>query len=148
MKRLTLALVLASVVFSLGVLADETMRPDGAWWQKIGDARRLGYVEGYVAGHGDTFMSSFCEHATNPKIQGFSVCVLYRLQQDTMIDTDTTEVLDTMSKFYALPQNNPVRWNHAVIISRAMVSGVSVSEKDLQVIREDDAKFNAGTTTK
>ena len=44
MKRLILALILTPLAFALGVLADETIQPTGWWWQKVSDARRLGYV--------------------------------------------------------------------------------------------------------
>jgi hypothetical protein len=40
----------------------------------------------------------------------------------------------------AIIHNSPVCWTDAVVISKALVSGVSVSEKELQTIRTDDAK--------
>jgi len=55
------------------------------------------------------------------------------------VGTDADKTLDVMVKFYASPQNLPVSWGHAVIVSGAMVSGVPVSEKDLEVIRKEDA---------
>jgi hypothetical protein len=148
MKKLILTVILICFVFSLGVLADEAIRPTGSWWYKISDARRLGYVEGFVDGEMSSMLEAHCEKTTLPALQATGTCILYKFRQDTMLDTNTSETLETMMKFYALPQNLPIRWEHAVVISRAIASGVPVAEKDLQAIRQEDAKFSATLITK
>ena len=140
MKKLILILILASLGFSLGVLADETIRPNGWSWQKISDARRLGYVEGFSDGQTESMLEARCEEKTLKALQATGACILHKLWLDTLIGTDADKTLDIMVKFYAVPQNLPVRWGHAVIISGAIVSGVPVEDKDLQVIRQEDAK--------
>jgi len=146
MKKFVLALILTSLVFSLGVIADETIRPDGWWWHKLSPIRQLGYVEGFVAGE----MESSEEHGSKPFCKDaakdpahwqpvFVDCILSRFRGDTLVGTGTDKTLDIMAKFYESPQNLPVSWGHAVIISQAMVSGVPVSEKDLEAIRKHDA---------
>ena len=44
-----------------------------------------------------------------------------------------------MNRLYASPQNLPIHWRNALITSQAMISGVPVSEKDLEAIRQRDA---------
>jgi hypothetical protein len=141
-KRLVFVFVLTPLAFSLGVLADESIKPTGWWWPKISDARQLGYVEGFKAGTFNSLTEGHCKDTKISALQLTSDCILYRLQQETLLDVSTGGTLDAVTKFYALPGNLPVRWDHAVIISEAMVSGVPISEKDLEVIRQDDAKLN------
>ncbi len=146
MKRLVLTLILAPLVFSLGVIADGTIRPDGWWWQKLSPIRQLGYVEGFVAGE----MESSEEHGSKPFCKDaakdpahwqpvFVDCILSQLEGDTLQPTDVNKTLDVMVKFYQSPQNMPVSWGHALIISQAMLSGLPVSDKDLEAIRKHDA---------
>jgi hypothetical protein len=46
------ALIVALIVlsFSLGVIADETIKADGWSWQKIVYVRQSGFVEGFAEG--------------------------------------------------------------------------------------------------
>jgi hypothetical protein len=130
-----LAVILIAVGFSLGVLADETIKPTGWSWQKVVSARQLGYVEGFNAGIMNEMEQRFCGET---KI--LSLCVLYNLRQHTLLDVGTAQTLSTMSAFYATPANLPVRWSHALVISAALASGVPITESDLQVIRAEDAR--------
>jgi hypothetical protein len=145
MKRLVLTLILAPLVFSLGVIADEAIRPDGWWWQKLSPIRQLGYVEGFAAGQTESSeedgIKPFCKEAAKDPAhwQPFAYCILSRLRGATYVGTDTNKTLDMVVKFYQSPQNMPVSWGHAVIISQAMLSGVPVSDKDLEEIRKHDA---------
>lgn len=137
-----LAVILIAVSFSLGVLADETIKPTGWSWQKVGAARQLGYVEGFNDGRLMDMEQRFCEDTKMPVLKAQSKCVLYNLRQHTLLDVGTDHTLSTMSGFYAVPANLPVRWPHALVISEALASGVPISESDLQVIRAEDARFN------
>jgi hypothetical protein len=143
MKIFIFTLTLTFLVFSFGVIADETIKPDGWWWQKISPIRQLGYVEGFVAGQAESSEEAHCKTVPAPATEAYwqstASCILSRFRGNTLVGTDTNKTLDVMVRFYASPQNLPVSWGHAVIISQAMVSGVSVSEKDLEVIRKEDA---------
>ncbi len=79
-----------------------------------------------------------CEKDRN--LAAISDCILYRWRMNTLIDVDTSGVLVALSKLYDEPRNLPIRWDHAVIIAEAMVSGVPISEKELEKVRQDDAK--------
>jgi len=143
MKKSTLTLVLIVLSFSLGVIADETLKPDGWSWQRINYVRQLGFVEGFVKGSNDgTTMQIFKPSCgkDSERVQGLaSICILSRLRGSTYAGTDAGKTVETVNRLYAAPQNLPIDWGHAVIISQAMVSGVPVSERDLEVIRKDDA---------
>jgi hypothetical protein len=143
MKRFILALILTSLVFSMGVIADEAVRPDGLWWQKLSGIRQLGYVEGFNDGDAESRNEAHCRTLPTPATaaywQSTAPCILSRLRGDTLTGTDAAKTLSIMAKFYEPPQNLPVSWGHAVIISEAMVSGVPISEKDLETIRKEDA---------
>ena len=141
MKKLIPIVILTLLVFSFGILADEAIKPTDWWWQKIDETRRLGYVEGFNAGILNSMREHFCKDTKLRAVQASGDCILYGLEQKTMLDVGTSNTLDVISKFYALPQNLPVHWDHAVVISKAMVSGVPINEKDLEVIRQEDAKF-------
>ena len=56
---------------------------------------------------------------------------------------DSSKVTDEVSRFYADPRNVPVRWEAAVVISEAMLSGTKVTDEDLDTIRSYDAKATA-----
>jgi len=143
MKKSALTLVLIVLSFSLGVIADETLKPDGWSWQRITYVRQLGFVEGFVKGaENESTMQTFkpaCEKDSE-RVQGLaSICILSRLHGGTYVGTDAGKTVETVNMLYATPQNLPIDWGHAVIISQAMVSGVPVGERDLEVIRKDDA---------
>jgi hypothetical protein len=143
MKKSALTLVLTVLSFSLGVIADETLKPDGWSWQRINYMRQLGFVEGFVRGseNGSTrqIFKDTCGKDSE-RVQGLaSICILSRLWGNAYAGTDAGKTVETVNRLYAVPQNLPIDWGHAVIISQAMVSGVPVSERDLEVIRKDDA---------
>jgi hypothetical protein len=143
MKRFVPTLVLALSVFSLGVIADETIRPDGWSWQKLSRPRQFGYVEGFVDGQMESSEETRCKTLPTPAKdptywQSLGPCILGRLRGGTYLGTDANKTLDTMDKFYQSPQNIPVSWGHAATISQAMMSGVPVSDKDLEEIRKED----------
>jgi len=144
MRKLVVALSL-TLVFSLGVIAGETLEPDGWGWQKIARVRQMGYVEGFLDGEelGSRITTPafehLCEVEESTRTPPIRDCILRRLWGNTLAGTDEGKTLDTIVRFYASPQNLPVHWGHAVIISQAMVSGVALSEKDLEVVRKEDA---------
>lgn len=140
MKKPIHIFALTSLVFSLGVMADEAIRDNGWFWYKLSDVRQLGYVEGFTEGAEEqSTFGVLCKKPVLPELQATGPCILSRLRGHSQAGQHQREILDTMVKFYALPQNLPVSWGHAVIISGAMASGVPVDEKDLQVIRKEDA---------
>ena len=143
MKRHIVAIVPIVLAFSLGVIADETLKPDGWSWQRINYVRQLGFVEGFVKGADDGSTMQIFKPACgkdSERVQGLaSICALSRLRENTYAGTDAGKTVETVNKLYAAPHNLPIDWGHAVIISQAMVSGVPVSERDLEVIRKDDA---------
>jgi hypothetical protein len=143
MKKSALTVALTVLSFSLGVIADETLKPDGWSWQRINYGRQLGFVEGFVKGSDDGSTMQIFKPACGKdsgRVQGLdSICILSRLRGGTYTGTDADKTVETVNKLYAAPQNLPIDWGHAVIISQAMVSGVPVSERDLEVIRKDDA---------
>jgi hypothetical protein len=139
------ALIVALIVlsFSLGVIADETIKADGWSWQKIVYVRQSGFVEGFAEGedsaHETLTFKPLCnaEHDGGPVLA--SICALSRLRGKTYVSIDADRTIETMNRLYASPQNLPIHWRNALIISQAMTSGVSVSEKDLEAIRQRDA---------
>lgn len=143
MNKTIVLVVLIVLAFSFGVIADETLKPDGFSWQKMAYVRQLGFLEGFAEGESSqeeirTF-GSLCkeDHGGDPVLG--SVCVLSRLQGGTYLQVDVNKTIETMDKLYASPQNLPVSWGHALVISRAMVSGVPINDKDLETIRQRDA---------
>jgi len=143
LSKPVLIVVLIVVSFSLGVIADETIKADGWSWQKIAYVRQLGFAEGFAEGadsaHEALTFKPLCdgEHDGGPVLA--SICTLSRLRGKTYISIDADRTIETMNKLYASPQNLPIRWRNALVISQAMISGVPVSEKDLEVIRQRDA---------
>lgn len=143
MNRSVLVVALVVLSFSLGVVADETIKADGWSWQKIVYLRQLGFVEGFAAGedsgHEILTFKPLCnsEHDGGPVLA--SICALSRLRGKTYVSIDADRTIETMNKLYASPQNLPIHWRNALIVSQAMISGVPVSEKDLEAIRQSDA---------
>ncbi len=143
MNKIVLTIILIVLAFSSGVVADETLKPDGWSWQRISYVRQLGFFEGFVSGtQNESTMRTFepaCEKNREP-IQGLeSICILSRLWGNAYVGSDAGKTIETMNRFYGSPRNLPIDWGHAVIISQAMVSGLPISEKDLEEIRKDDA---------
>jgi hypothetical protein len=136
--KMFVAMLLVSLLlsFSLGVLAQRTLTPDGYSWDSLSDGRKLGFVEGYIEGQMDAMVQRHCvEHTSN--------CVLKQLYGDSRVDPNTPDMLKAMETFYAMPQNLPVSWGHATIIAGAVVSGVPVAESDLEKVRKADADVHA-----
>ncbi len=143
MSKPIFVIILTVLAFSLGVIADETLKSDGWSWQKIPNVRQLGFLEGFAEGtdNEETILTfgSLCdkEHGRDSVLT--SICILSRLHGDTYLPINASKTMETMNRLYTSPQNLPIHWGHALIISQAMVSGVPVSEKDLEVIRQCDA---------
>ena len=131
----------------------ESLQPNGFGWAKISYIRQLGYVEGFKEGRSifpfaegskDKFLSSCDQYMLDANASPLRKdCILHRFWGKTFVDMDTSSVLEAMNKFYAQVENLPIRWGSAVIISGAMVSGVPVDEKELQIVRQEDAKTTA-----
>jgi|ERR1022692_532771 hypothetical protein len=138
--KTTTAVTFIVLVFALGLFAGDTLQPTGYWWSHISSSRQLGYVEGYQAGQAAVELE-VCPDGKNPAFKHLLGCILHKWRMGTRIETDTESVITTVSHFYEEPRNAPVRWEHAVLIAGAMVSGVPVSEEDLSVIRQFDAKL-------
>lgn len=143
MSKSIVIIVLIVLAFSLGVIADENLKSDGWSWQKINYIRQLGFVEGFAEGENNTAeilaWKNLCNYEREHDPVLSSICILSRLRGGTYTDTDAGKTIENVNRLYASPQNLPIHWGHAVIISRAMVSSVPVSEKDLEVIRQVDA---------
>lgn len=138
MKSKWLMAGLLTGVFTLGIAAGDRLKPNGFWWSKIPESRQLGFYEGFSAGYRFRDTSAvLCQsslRAQNP------TCILEKWYGDSLLDLDTGEVLEVLKKFYADPKNLPVTWEHAIVISKAIASGVPLDEKELEAVREWDAK--------
>jgi hypothetical protein len=134
------AILAGFLIFALGVLAGPTIAPNGWSWNQIPPPRQLGYLEGFNDGSQFQMMTQIpCKNAS-PTYAATEDCVLYRLHMASLAGPDSDRVLSTLNKFYEQSENKPVHWDHAIVISEALVSGVHVDEKDLEVIRLADAK--------
>jgi hypothetical protein len=140
MKK-TLGVGFAVLLFAFGLFAGETLKPTGYSWGQIGSGRQLGYVEGFEAGEGAAqFTLCNKQRLRESASMHTEDCIIYKLREDTLVDLDALVVIDTINKFYNDPRNASIKWSHALVISRAMMSGVHVSDEDLDVVRQLDAK--------
>jgi hypothetical protein len=132
---------------------EESLQPNGLGWQKLSPIRQLGYVEGFREGRSffslaeglrDNFSNSCEKHVLDENVGPLrKECILHKWWGKTLIGADTSSMLEVMAKLYTQPQNLPIRWGSAVVISAAMVSGVPIDEKELQIVRQEDAKTTA-----
>jgi hypothetical protein len=141
MKRAILLVFL--MLGSLAAVGQDAIKPSAYWWARISSARQLGYVEGFNAGSfTEMETSGICASragkpsSANPNAP---ICILYRWRQATREDADVNATLEAVSKFYADPRNAPIKWSEAVLIAEAMVSGVTIRETDLEIIRQAGA---------
>jgi hypothetical protein len=136
-----------------GSVQEESLQPNGLGWQKLSPIRQLGYVEGFREGRSlfslaegmrDNFSNSCEKHVSDENAGPLrKECILHKWWGKTLIGVDTSSVLEVMANLYVQSQNLPIRWGSAVVISGAMVSGVAIDEKELQIVRQEDAKTTA-----
>ena len=142
MMKTLVPLLLALSFFSIGMFADEELKPNSRGWSLIEPARKLGYVEGFNAGLtasvGDKAGDIWRQQLKTPSPS--SSAILWKLRQGILIGVSTPSTLSTLEQFYGDKHNAPICWENAVIISEALVSGVSASEQELETIRASDAK--------
>jgi hypothetical protein len=138
LKYLRMKLILMVVLASSFAWGQDTIKPTSYYWGRLDAVRQLGYVEGFNAGVLSPFNSN-CK--LYPLLNKTPHCILAAWQRDTMVDINATATLETITKLYADPKNEPLRWDTAVIIAEAMVSGVAINEADLNIVREFDAKL-------
>ena len=150
-----LFVVIAGVsIFALGVVAAGISAQSASTWTKLSVERQTGYAEGFGDGLWDGYMEMAAkEECSSPKVaprvsQSYD-CVRYRLiyQVSTVVlnnpaALDQGAALASVKALYAQSQNQLISWNDALIIARAMVTGVSVTKADLEAIRQNDIKVN------
>lgn len=150
MRTLLTSLVLLSLTSIAFGQSPAKFVGDGTDWGQIPFSRQHGYVEGV---HDGIFMGMMMfmqsgdgdcgpGHAKKSDMTRY-YCAISEIYYRIPSGLDSSKVTDEVSRFYADPRNVPVRWEAAVVISEAMLSGTKVTDEDLDTIRSYDAKATA-----